>query len=317
MKILVSAAGTVLGQAIIKSLKAADLDVNIIALNADPYGAGLYWANSYYIVPRADDPMYLNRVRAILAKEQPALVLLALEPEYSVFSDVKEEIEKEYSTKILVSSPLVLKIAGDKWLTYKFLKDNDLDHPKSCLPGDEEKLLSDVGFPLIVKPRSGAESVGVRIVNSLSELQDAIGTIEQPIIQESVGSAAEEYTAGVVVLEGKAKSSITMKRELKYGNTSVAKAESYSPINKYLEKVAECLGVYGPVNLQYRLVDNKVKIFEINARFSGTTYFRTLSNVNELELIIRELILNERVQQPVIKPAQIIRYYDEMIIPEA
>lgn len=316
MKILVTGAGEILGQAAIKSIKAANIDAEIVALNADLAGAGLYWANQYYIVPRAKDRTYLDKIREILEIERPDIILIGTAHEYSVFSSAKETLEEEYSTKVLVSSRKVIDIAEDKWLTHKFLKENELYHPDSCLPGNEKALVDRVGFPLIVKPRVGSGSVGVTKVNTVEELKEALEHVKNPIIQEYVGSEDEEYTAGIIVFDGKAKSSIAMKRELRHGNTSIARAEPYSEVNRYLERIVEKLGVHGPVNLQYRLGEGKVKLFEINARFSGTTYFRTLSNVNEVEMCIRYLIQHEEISQPEIKPVQIIRYYEEMVIPE-
>lgn len=316
MKILVTGAGEIFGQAAIKSIKAANLDAEIIALNADLAGAGLYWANQYYIVPRAKDTAYLDRIREILEIERPDIILIGTAHEYSVFSDAKEELEMEYKTKVLVSSRKVIDTAEDKWLTHKFLKNNELYHPDSCLPGDEKALINRVGFPLIVKPRVGSGSVGVTKVSTVEELNEAIKQVDNPIIQEYVGTEDEEYTAGILVFDGKAKSSIVMKRELRHGNTSIARAEPYSEVNRYLERIAEKLGVHGPVNLQFRLGEGKVKLFEINARFSGTTYFRTLSNVNEVQMCIKYLLQYEDISQPEIKPVQIIRYYEEMVIPE-
>ncbi|OJF91901.1 ATP-grasp domain-containing protein [Alkalibacterium sp. 20] len=316
MKILVTGAGEVLGQAAIKSIRSSSLNATIVALNASSSGAGLYWADQYYIVPRAKDPIYMDKIREIIENERPDIILIGTAHEYSVFSDARNEIEREYNTKVLVSSRKVIDIADDKWLTHKFLKDNNLDYPESCLPGDEQALIDKVGFPLIVKPRVGSGSVGVTKVDSISELNEALKKISNLIIQECVGTEDEEYTAGVVVFNGTAKSSIAMKRELRHGNTSIARAEPYSEVNSYLEKIAEKLGVYGPVNLQYRLVGNKVKLFEINARFSGTTHFRTLSNVNEVEMCVKYLVQQIDISQPEIKPVQILRYYDETVVPD-
>jgi carbamoyl-phosphate synthase large subunit len=161
----------------------------------------------------------------------------------------------------------------------------------------------------------GARSVGVTKVDDLRALYAALEIVNDPIIQECVGTDEEEYTAGVVVFDNIARSSIVMKRDLKDGNTSRACAEPYTEINNYLENVAEKLGVYGPVNFQYRTSGNKIKIFEINARFSGTTHFRTLSNVNEVEMCTDYLLNNKEIIQPEIKPVQIVRYEDETIVP--
>lgn len=315
MKIMVTGAGAVLGQAVIKSIKASKLKASIVAVDPSPLAAGLYWVDQYYLVPMADDAEYMNKIYEILDNEKPDIIMIGTDIELTVFAEEREKIEREYGTIALVSPRSVIEIADDKWLTCEFLKENHLDYPQSCLPGDEQALIEKVGFPLIVKPRVGARSVGVTKVDDLKALYAALEIVNNPIIQECVGTDDEEYTAGVVVFDNIAKSSIIMKRDLRDGNTSKARAEPYTEINNYLENVAEKLGVYGPVNFQYRISENKIKIFEMNARFSGTTHFRTLSNVNEVEMCTDYLLNNKEIIQPEIKPVQIIRYVDETIVP--
>lgn len=315
MRILVTGAGAVLGQAVIKSIKASSLNPYIVAVDPSPLAVGLYWADKYYNVPNANEEEYINEIYKILETEKPDLILTGTDIELFVFSDARQTIEKDYGAKVLVSPRSVIEIADDKWLTYKFLKENGLDYPESCLPGEELSLIDKVGFPLIVKPRVGARSVGVSKVNNLKELIEAMDKVENSVIQECVGTEEDEYTAGVTVFDKSAKTSIVMKRELRDGNTFRATAMPYSEVNKYLEKVSELLGVHGPVNLQYRMSEGKVKIFEINARFSGTTHFRTLSNVNEVHMCIDYLMNQKEIIQPEIKPVNILRYYDETVIP--
>lgn len=315
MKVLVTGAGAVLGQAIIKSIKSSKRDTRIIAVDPSQLAVGLYWADQYYLVPMAADPNYINELYKILEAEKPDALLVGTDVELFIFAKYKKEIEEMYGTKVLVSDTGIIEIADDKWLTYKFLKDNGLEYPESCLPGDEKELIATVGFPLIVKPRVGARSVGVTKVNNLNELKEAVEKVENPIIQECVGTDEDEYTAGVVVFDQKAKASIVMRRDLRDGNTFRAYAEPYSDLNKCIEKVAEKLMPYGPVNLQFRVSGDKVKIFEINGRFSGTTYFRVLSNVNEVEICLNYILYNQEITQPQIKPVTILRYYDEIIMP--
>ena len=51
-----------------------------------------------------------------------------------------------------MSSPEVVKIANDKYLTYQFLKQNGLEYPASCIPNGKydrsnelDELISNVG----------------------------------------------------------------------------------------------------------------------------------------------------------------------------
>ena len=60
MKILVTGAGSLLGQGIIRTLKKIDINFHLIAVDINPYSAGLYWVNEKFIIPNAESPSYLQ-----------------------------------------------------------------------------------------------------------------------------------------------------------------------------------------------------------------------------------------------------------------
>ena len=318
MKILVTGAGALLGQGIIKSLRATSLNPKIIAADPDPLSAGLYWADLSYIIPMANAKNYMDRIKEILLIERPDAILIGTDVELPLFSSYRKQLENDFETCILVCDPNVIDIANNKWLTYKFLKENGFDYPESCLPGDEDMLLEKVGFPLVVKPLIGARSVGLHIVKDRHELQQVLKSQQNTIIQECVGTPDSEYTAGALFFEDTCNVSIVMRRELRDGNTYRAFVDDYPEMNQEIKLLTEKLKPYGPVNYQLRLENNRIKIFEINARFSGTTPLRAHAGFNEVEMALRYLLNGEPIIQPKIQPMNIVRHWSETIItPEA
>jgi len=62
-------------------------------------------------------------------------------------------------------------------------------------------------------------------------------------------------------------------------------------------------------------VNNKVYPFEINPRFSGTTYIRALAGVNEPDLFIKKYLLNQEIPlMPRPNPGIILRGLEEVFI---
>jgi carbamoylphosphate synthase large subunit len=109
-----------------------------------------------------------------------------------------------------------------------------------------------------------------------------------------------------------------MRRELRDGNTYRAYADQYPELNRQVVRWTEQLRPYGPANFQFRLVGGRAKIFEINARFSGTTGLRYHAGFNSVEMTLRRVLLGERVVQPRIKPVVILRHWEETVLtPEA
>lgn len=317
MKVLITGGGALLGQGLIRAVRNSTLPVAIVAVDPNPLSAGLYWADSAHLVPMASDPRYGDAIRALLRAERPDAVLVGTDVELEFFARHREELEREYKTHIVVSDSRVVSIADDKWLTFKFLKESGFRYPDSALPGDEAALIDRVGFPLVVKPRHGARSVGVSVVNSAAELAAALARGRDLIVQECVGIPADEHTSGLICFGGRCLASITMRRDLRDGNTYRAFPLPDFPHDAELRRMAEALGVHGPVNLQFRLVAGQVKVFEINGRFSGTTPLRGLVGFPEVEMVLRHLLKGEPVVQPAVTTDVALRHWSETVVPAA
>lgn len=315
MRVLVTSSGSLLGQGIIKSLLASSLNITVIACDPDPRSAGLYWTPHRRLLPVAKDPLFLDKFINILYDEKPDAVCVATDAELEILSIHKEEIEKKCCTRIIVSSPEVIRIADDKYLTYQFLKQNGFDAPDSCLKGEEHKLVEKYGFPLIVKPRIGARSIGLNLVKNQNQLDKALEEVSNAVIQECVATNNDEYTAGTIYFSGKCQASIVMRRDLRDGNTFRAYVDRYPDLNKQVQEVCNALKPFGPANFQFRLPESgKIKIFEINSRFSGTTPLRMHAGFNELDMILKYMFHGEPIIQPEIPKLTILRHWTETII---
>jgi len=314
MKVLVTGAGALLGQGMIRSVLESRLDVEVIAADPSELAAGLYWVPHRRLIPMARDPRYLSELEALIARERPDAVLIGTDVELPILAANREALERAHGTHIIVSSPEVVAIADDKYETFRFFRDAGLPCPDSVLPGDEEALIERVGFPLVVKPRVGARSVGVSVIRDRDQLARAIATVERPVIQECVATESEEYTAGVLCFDGRCCASIVMRRELRDGNTYRAFVEPYPALNTAVRAMAERLQPHGPANFQFRLAGQQVKVFEINARFSGTTPLRMRAGFNEVEMVLRRVVLGESVEQPLVTPMTILRHWSETVV---
>lgn len=315
MRVLVTGAGAVLGQGIIRSLRASTLSATVIAVDPSPLSAGLYWADESYLIPMAADPAFASSVAALIERTRPDVVIPGTDVELLVFAKHRSEWEERYATKIVVSDPGVVAIADDKYETFRFLSANGFPAPASCLPGEEQELIARVGFPLIVKPRVGARSIGVVKVEDELELERVLLGSAGMVIQECVATTGDEYTAGALVFDGICRASIVMRRELRDGNTHRAFVDAYPDLNARVREMAELLAPHGPVNFQFRLDrQGHAKVFEINARFSGTTPFRARAGFNEVELVIRHIVHGEAIHQPTIEPMTILRHFEETVV---
>src|SRR5262249_48782944 len=66
---------------------------------------------------------------------------------------------------------------------------------------------------------------------------------------------------------------------------------------------------------QFRIRDGQPFVFEVNPRFSGTAGIRYQYGFNDAEMAFELFRLGEEVRQPELRPAVVLRYWDEIIIP--
>tara|TARA_Y100001933_G_scaffold241878_1_gene269003 strand:+ start:281 stop:1261 length:981 start_codon:yes stop_codon:yes gene_type:complete len=319
MNILITGAGALLGQGILKSMQYTGSDKqNFIGMaDPSPTSAGLYWGNASHIIPLANDPNYISELIAVIIKNNYEILIPGTDIELPILSKYKKLIEAETNCKLVISDKNVIEIANDKYLTFQFLERELLNPPKSCLPGDFIEFSQITNFPYIVKPRDGARSVGIYIVKNVLELKKVLNKSKNPLIQEYISDENGEYTAGSFTLENKCISNIIMRRELRDGNTYKAKIYNDKNISQHIEKITNKLKPFGPCNFQFRIDNNGLpRIFEINARFSGTTIMRVHADFNEVDWIV-QYFSNKQI--PTIpdefKELTFMRYFDLISIP--
>lgn len=328
MKIIgITGTGSLVGQAIIKSIqKSSFKNEKLIGMDYFKNTIGSYWTDKNYILPdildkSVTEKVWLEKIVSIIKEEKIEILFIGVDFELHLFAKYKESIENATSCIIVVSSDDTITIADDKYLTYEFLRENNLFYPATFLETNIFEAIekNDIDFPMIIKPRNGYRSIDVFLVKNKAELEDKIIKISNPVIQECIGTSETEYTCGVISFGNDVKESIVLRRDLKDGNTSTTYLRHDYPeiIKEYIENTSRKLGQFGVCNFQLRVDKNGVpKIFEINARHSGTTYIRSLYGFNEVEYIL-ECLLNRREITFDIVEGTVKRFFDEFLVKEA
>lgn len=317
-KVLITGAGALLGQGIFRALRRSALEVRVAFADPSELSAGLYWADEAYRLRMASDPAYLERLAEVLDAARPDVLIPGTDVELPILAAERERIERRFGTRVLVSDPRVVAIADDKYRTFEFFRDAGFHPPASALPEEPDALdalVDAVGFPLVVKPRVGARSIGVGLVRNRAELALAIEGRSGLVVQECVGREDEEYTSSVLVFDGRPEASIVMRRDLRDGNTYRAFAGPFPELNAQVKAFGAALRPFGPANFQFRTdAEGRARVFEINGRFSGATPLRALVGFNEVEMCLRRILLGEPIAEPEIRPATILRHWSETLV---
>jgi carbamoyl-phosphate synthase large subunit len=316
-KILVTGAGALLGQGILRCLNFSKNKYFIVTADPDERAQGHCLGDKAYLIPFASGNDYIASIEKIIGQEKIDVVLIGTDIELPVFAASKESLEKKFPVKIIVSDTKVIEIANDKWLTAEFLRKNNFPYPSSAMTSDKEKiagLQTKNNFPFIAKPVDGARSKGIRIIHNANEMNEVCSYPNNLVVQELLSEDDGEFTTGVMVIGGKCRAIVSLRRDLRDGNTYRAYREGENEHDEMIGEIAEKLGVEGPANFQYRLKDGKPVIFEINGRFSGTTPLRYMFGFNEVEALLDHIFGIKEMQQPVLKNGAVFRTFSDVFV---
>lgn len=317
LNILVLGVGGNVSQGIVTALRHSALECNIIGACISSESLGLYFCDKAYISPYASDPTFIEWVSEICKKENIDIVLSGVEENLVALESHRAKLQE---LKIpFFNTPLeLLKIGNDKLSTCKWLKDHGCNYPgyaDASNKNEVEKLIDEVGFPLIAKPTKGKGSAGIIEINGIKDLE--LIPAEEYVLQEKLGDNNNEYTVGCYKdKKGKLSGMIIMQRWLKHGTTFKAQIIENDEIRKECEKICSCFNATGPLNIQLRMHKGKPTCFELNVRFSGTTPIRANWGFNDVEAFIKEYLLNEPYNLNPQSAGIAYRYYNEAYIDE-
>jgi carbamoyl-phosphate synthase large subunit len=313
INIAVSGTGGGVGQSIIKSLYGTEYDV--IALDGEVLGTGLYAAKRSYIIPYSNHPEFIEKALEICEKEQCKLFFPGLDAELPVLA---ENIDRfaAIGTTVIVSSRDVIEISDNKMVTFTKLSEHNISVPLTINMADHSIKDIDLGYPFVLKEREGgARSQNLYIVKSQAELDSIIDKgvdLTNYVAQEYIDG--DEYTCGTVNLDNECRGVIVMRRILRDGDTYKCFTVKNEMIEDAVREIVNVIKPFGACNIQLRVRDGEVYVFEINARCSGTTAARTLSGFNEPKMIA-DFLCHGLEPSYEIKEQTILRYWKELVVP--
>jgi len=288
------------------------------ATDITPYSIGLLRARKGFVVPYANEPDYLRSIRKICKRNAIRVVVPGSEPELFRLSLEQPRLQRE-GILLIANDHEIIRACRDKWLLFHEFRKKGVPCPDSALPAKYSEFRKKHGFPMLLKQRTGTGSRNLFVLKDNADyVLCAKRLVKEQIpflLQEYVGTSSEEYTVGVVcrkdgsvigsiavhrLLEG-----LSIQQKVKAGQRMVAIStgisqgivEENNEIQEQCERYATRLGITGPANFQGRMINGLFVVFELNARFSGTTPFRVEVGFNDVDLVIRDR-LGERVAKP-------------------
>lgn len=263
--VLITSAGRRVGlmNTVRDSLAELGLDWRIVAADAEPeLSAACALADVAHRVPRVTSSEYADSLLEICRKEEVGLLIPTIDPELLPISVCEEDFASA-DVRLNIGEAEFVRIARDKALTGKRLKEIGVDAPHLWADGDQQ-----ARFPAIAKPIGGSASVGIRRYRSADEYRsDPPG--EDFILQELL--EGHEYTVNVFCdARGTFRCAVPHRRiEIRSGEVSKGRTERRDDLTEIAKRIATLPGARGAFCFQAILTERGPVVFEINARFGG------------------------------------------------
>jgi carbamoyl-phosphate synthase large subunit len=312
--VLVTAAGSFSAVNIIKSLKATN-KYRVIAADIAPFSAGVFRADTGYLVPReGGNGRFITRLLEICEKEKVELLIPSFDTEFPYIFARKHDFES-LGVKVLIGNETLIHISNDKYELGKFLSGKGFRSLKTFLDSDKERAISELDFPVVIKPRFGWGQRGFFIVNDLQELEFALKENDksgfESIIQEYINEDEGEFTNSVsVTTDLDILGAICMKRKLIKGESRTMIVDDFPDLCSQMIEMTKAIASPGPINFQCRLRDGEAYVFEINCRFSTTNVVRAVCGYNEVALLAENFLTGKKQYIRNHRKAIVVAYLD-------
>ncbi|MEX0289659.1 MAG: ATP-grasp domain-containing protein [Flavobacteriaceae bacterium] len=272
----------------------------VIAVDSQLSAPALVESDIKIQVPPVNHREYLDVLKDIIVDNKVHAVISLNDLELPVLAKNKKELEI-WGAKVLVSDEHIIDISFDKWKTYQFFKENNIQTLLSFISLDDALQSIKEGkleFPVVVKPRWGSASSEINIVESTEELILSFELLKKRIIKSQLNhikkadedrcviiqerSEGEEYGMDVLNdFDGKYYGTFVRKKlAMRAGETDKAVSVINPKLSKLGKYLSSATGHIGNMDCDFFVRDNEIYMLEMNPRFGGGYPFSHEAGIN-------------------------------------
>src|SRR3954447_8361683 len=314
MRVLVTGAGGPAGVAVIRSLLRRG-DVEVFAADMDRWASGLYLVAAPHrrLVPAGRAPDFVDVVRQLCADDAIDVLFPTPDVELPLLAAVGEAL----SGPILASPSLpTLETCLDKLALARACA-RTVRVPRTELLGTPPAVAG-WDFPVIVKPRRGAGSRGVRLVGTRAELDAVHDADEDLLVQELL--PGDEYSVDVLAgLDGSVIAAVPRARLRVDSGVAVAGVTVHDEVLiATASAVARAVGLTTVANVQLKYDAAGVPgLLEVNPRFPGAMPLTIAAGVDMPSLTLDAVLGRPLPDHVDFEEIANVRYLEDVFLPIA
>ena len=289
--------------------------VRIIAGDLDAYAAGLYLVPEPQrrLLYRGDDPAFVDHILEICKADGVDVVVPTVDSELVPLARARGGFD-ELGVRLVLAHLETLETCLDKWTLVRRV--GDVVRVPATTLADGDAALEEIPLPVIVKPRSGSGSRGIRLIRERDELLRVERDGSQ-LVQEYLPGA--EFSVDVLTaFDGRVVGVVPRERlKIDSGIAVTARAVHDGGLESSAAAVAEAIGLVGVANVQLKRADDgEPALLEVNPRFPGTMPLTIAAGVNMPKLAVGEALGTPmpagRVQ---FRETAMVRYLEDQCFP--
>lgn len=247
------------------------VDLRILGVDVQPeLSSACYEADAAFAVPPCTSSEFVSALLRLCREQGVDLLVPTIDPELTALSASRADFAAQ-GTDLVVSAPLVIRIARDKMVTADVFAQAGIPVPRTAMLSAMLDEGASLQWPLMIKPAVGSGSVGIQVVHTSGEARALRAMRRDFVVQEFW--QGEEYTVGMFFdRSGGLRCAIPHRRlETRGGEVSKGTTERVPVLLALAEKIATVLpGARGPLCFQAIVrSDGEAAVFELNARFGG------------------------------------------------
>ena len=262
----------------------------VVATNCIAETTGMLAADISEVVPPGHDPAFIDALLDVCRHHKIKLLCSLHDWEAPYISDQKDRFT-EIGVIPVIAEPDIIDVCLDKYKTWLFAKEYSIPFLESYINLDlvEHDLKSGViSFPLILKPRLGHASIGLKKVWNKQQLLNAYEYLVQELENQEFNCLAENNTHHPIIVQpfsngqeygvdivndikgNFAACFVKHKLAMRSGETDAAETVSFPQIESVARKLSSATRCPGNMDADFLVTNNgKIFLLEMNSRFGG------------------------------------------------
>lgn len=264
----------------------------IVATDLSPYAPALYFADKQYLVPRIDDPSYIDTIINICKEEKIDAITTFIDPEIEILAKNRNRFS-ELGVEVLTPYEETANLCFDKYKMFNKLSECGIPTVMTWGTIEEFNASRDAGivdFPVFIKPRTGSGSVGARKVCNYDILVESMKEDPSLIIQEFMDCEDLDADVYIDTITHEAVSAFSKRKiETRIGGASKTVSFKDDKLFDFISKIVQNFKFNGPVDMDFFYRDGTYYLSEINPRFGGAYLHAYGAGVDFIKLIENNL----------------------------